>query len=184
MYEKFYGLKEKPFEITPDPRFLYMSQQHREASGVHAAQRRGEPRQGEFHAREATLGPAPPHDRHGAAVGGEIEAPAQQGARGRRGREARGARGTKQEARLPHGAREGHHQRGAIDVRAPREPCHALRQVREMALDIAAEILDHPARRPLAQHPHELRVHAFRHCAPLVETQVARGPFALEAHEG
>lgn len=31
MYEKFYGLKEKPFEITPDPRFLYMSGQHREA---------------------------------------------------------------------------------------------------------------------------------------------------------
>jgi general secretion pathway protein A len=31
MYEQFYGLKEKPFEITPDPRFLYMSEQHREA---------------------------------------------------------------------------------------------------------------------------------------------------------
>ena len=31
MYEQFYGLKEKPFEITPDPRFLYMSEKHREA---------------------------------------------------------------------------------------------------------------------------------------------------------
>ena len=31
MYEQFYGLKQKPFEITPDPRFLYMSEQHREA---------------------------------------------------------------------------------------------------------------------------------------------------------
>ena len=31
MYEQFYALKEKPFEITPDPRFLYMSEQHREA---------------------------------------------------------------------------------------------------------------------------------------------------------
>ena len=31
MYRKFYGLKEKPFEITPDPRFLYLSENHREA---------------------------------------------------------------------------------------------------------------------------------------------------------
>ena len=31
MYEKFYGLIEKPFNVTPDPRFLYMSQHHREA---------------------------------------------------------------------------------------------------------------------------------------------------------
>ena len=31
MYNKFYGLKEKPFEITPDPRYLYMSESHREA---------------------------------------------------------------------------------------------------------------------------------------------------------
>lgn len=31
MYTQFFGLKEKPFEITPDPRFLYMSEQHREA---------------------------------------------------------------------------------------------------------------------------------------------------------
>jgi len=31
MYANFYNLKEKPFEITPDPRFLYLSQSHREA---------------------------------------------------------------------------------------------------------------------------------------------------------
>jgi len=31
MYTKFYNLKEKPFEITPDPSFLYLSENHREA---------------------------------------------------------------------------------------------------------------------------------------------------------
>jgi general secretion pathway protein A len=31
MYTKFYGLREKPFEITPDPKFLYLSQNHKEA---------------------------------------------------------------------------------------------------------------------------------------------------------
>ena len=31
MYEKFYGLNEKPFELLPDPSFLYMSKGHREA---------------------------------------------------------------------------------------------------------------------------------------------------------
>ena len=31
MYENYWGLKEKPFENTPDPRFIYYSQQHREA---------------------------------------------------------------------------------------------------------------------------------------------------------
>lgn len=31
MYTSFYNLKEKPFEITPDPRFLYLSKSHREA---------------------------------------------------------------------------------------------------------------------------------------------------------
>jgi general secretion pathway protein A len=31
MYTKFYGLSEDPFQISPDPRFLYMSEQHREA---------------------------------------------------------------------------------------------------------------------------------------------------------
>ncbi len=31
MYLKHFGLKESPFSIAPDPRYLYMSQQHREA---------------------------------------------------------------------------------------------------------------------------------------------------------
>ncbi|OPY93282.1 MAG: Archaeal ATPase [Syntrophaceae bacterium PtaU1.Bin231] len=31
MYNKFFGLKDKPFEITPDPRYLYLSESHREA---------------------------------------------------------------------------------------------------------------------------------------------------------
>lgn len=31
MYEKYWGLAEKPFENTPDPRFMYYSQKHEEA---------------------------------------------------------------------------------------------------------------------------------------------------------
>ena len=31
MYKEFYGLQEKPFSKTPDPRFLYLSPGHREA---------------------------------------------------------------------------------------------------------------------------------------------------------
>ncbi len=31
MYINYFGLKEKPFSISPDPRFLYMSELHREA---------------------------------------------------------------------------------------------------------------------------------------------------------
>lgn len=31
MYERFYGLQEKPFSKTPDPRYLYKSRQHEEA---------------------------------------------------------------------------------------------------------------------------------------------------------
>jgi general secretion pathway protein A len=31
MYEKYYGLREQPFGVTPDPRFLYLSAAHREA---------------------------------------------------------------------------------------------------------------------------------------------------------
>lgn len=31
MYQKFYGFREKPFEITPDPKFLYLSENHKEA---------------------------------------------------------------------------------------------------------------------------------------------------------
>jgi len=31
MFKRFYGLREKPFSKTPDPRFLYLSRGHREA---------------------------------------------------------------------------------------------------------------------------------------------------------
>ena len=31
MYRKFYGFKERPFEITPDPNFVYLSEIHKEA---------------------------------------------------------------------------------------------------------------------------------------------------------
>ena len=31
MYEAFYGLREKPFNLTPDPRFLFLSDKHKEA---------------------------------------------------------------------------------------------------------------------------------------------------------
>ncbi|HDN95397.1 MAG TPA: AAA family ATPase [Nitrospirae bacterium] len=31
MYNKYFGLNDTPFSIAPDPRFLYMSEQHREA---------------------------------------------------------------------------------------------------------------------------------------------------------
>ena len=31
MYEKFYGFKERPFEITPDPKYVYLSEIHQEA---------------------------------------------------------------------------------------------------------------------------------------------------------
>ncbi len=31
MYESFYGLKERPFNLTPDPKYLYLSDKHKEA---------------------------------------------------------------------------------------------------------------------------------------------------------
>src|SRR5262249_44804411 len=31
MYERFYGLQERPFDLSPDPRFLFLSNKHREA---------------------------------------------------------------------------------------------------------------------------------------------------------
>ena len=33
MYERFYGLRERAFEMTPDPRFLMLTPAHREALG-------------------------------------------------------------------------------------------------------------------------------------------------------
>src|ERR1700730_10520652 len=31
MYQHFYGLRELPFELTPDPKYLFLTRQHREA---------------------------------------------------------------------------------------------------------------------------------------------------------
>ena len=31
MYNQYFGLTDKPFSIAPDPRYLFMSDQHREA---------------------------------------------------------------------------------------------------------------------------------------------------------
>src|SRR3989304_1441448 len=31
MYQEFYGLREKPFTLTPDPQFLYLSESHQAA---------------------------------------------------------------------------------------------------------------------------------------------------------
>ena len=31
MYERYYGLSERPFDLTPNPRFLFLSDRHREA---------------------------------------------------------------------------------------------------------------------------------------------------------
>jgi len=31
MYTRYFGLDEKPFSLTPDPRFLFLSESHREA---------------------------------------------------------------------------------------------------------------------------------------------------------
>ncbi|MBW2146176.1 MAG: AAA family ATPase [Deltaproteobacteria bacterium] len=33
MYESFYGLRENPFNLTPDPKYLFLSHSHREALG-------------------------------------------------------------------------------------------------------------------------------------------------------
>jgi general secretion pathway protein A len=30
-YEQYFGLREHPFSITPDPRFVYLSESHRAA---------------------------------------------------------------------------------------------------------------------------------------------------------
>src|SRR5262245_2422145 len=36
MYEQFFGLRERPFDLTPNPRFLVLTPRHREAlSNLH-----------------------------------------------------------------------------------------------------------------------------------------------------
>ena len=45
MYEEYFGLTEKPFNKTPDPRFLYQSRKHAEALAriQHAVEEQGIP---------------------------------------------------------------------------------------------------------------------------------------------
>src|SRR5262249_3484111 len=31
MYERYYGLRERPFDLTPDPRYLFLTPKHQEA---------------------------------------------------------------------------------------------------------------------------------------------------------
>ena len=31
MYAAYFGLKENPFKLTPEPRYLFLSEQHRDA---------------------------------------------------------------------------------------------------------------------------------------------------------
>ena len=33
MYTRFYGFSEKPFNVTPDPKFLFLTESHRKAIG-------------------------------------------------------------------------------------------------------------------------------------------------------
>ena len=33
MYERFYDLRERPFDLTPNPRYLLLTDTHREALG-------------------------------------------------------------------------------------------------------------------------------------------------------
>ena len=51
MYLNFFGLKEQPFGVTPDPRFLYLSEAHKEALGVSILRHRSQPR---FHRPDCT----------------------------------------------------------------------------------------------------------------------------------
>ena len=38
MYAAYFGLKQEPFSIAPDPRLLFMSEQHREALAQQGAE--------------------------------------------------------------------------------------------------------------------------------------------------
>jgi len=44
MYRDFYHLKDEPFNITPDPRFLYLTPQHQEALDEIYSHSQGMPR--------------------------------------------------------------------------------------------------------------------------------------------
>ena len=34
MYKKFFGLKENPFNVNPDPRYLFLTPQHAGSAGL------------------------------------------------------------------------------------------------------------------------------------------------------
>ena len=93
MYESFYGFRERPFDLTPNPRFLVMTDVHREAlsnleygdrqpQGHHAADRRSRHRQDDAH----------PHGARAAAGARALRAPAEPGADARRVRRDAGVR--------------------------------------------------------------------------------------------
>ena len=39
MYEQFFGLRERPFDLTPNPRFLCLTERHREPERGSSAQK-------------------------------------------------------------------------------------------------------------------------------------------------
>ena len=44
MYERFFGLEDAPFRLTPDPRYLFLSKKHEDALAEWTAAVRLEPR--------------------------------------------------------------------------------------------------------------------------------------------
>ena len=57
MYERFFGLNERPFDLTADPRFLHLTAKHREALytlryGIFGPQRRQHAHRGRRHGQD------------------------------------------------------------------------------------------------------------------------------------
>ena len=89
MYERFYGLRERPFALSPDPDYLYPSRVHREALELPALRHRGPRRVRRHHRRDRLrqdhaaaddAARAGPRDHRGAAR--EHDARAARAARG------------------------------------------------------------------------------------------------------
>ena len=66
MYEQFFGLNERPFDLTPNPRYLFLTPSHREAlsnsstgsrrgTGVTVLDRRSRHRQDDAHPGDARV---------------------------------------------------------------------------------------------------------------------------------
>ena len=75
MYERFYGLSERPFELTADPKYLFLTtetargaQQSAVRASVgaiaHGADRRGRNRQDDAHPRGPRIREVPPRPMH------------------------------------------------------------------------------------------------------------------------